>query len=312
MDVIRSLDVRPSPAVPAAVAIGNFDGVHLGHRHILSFLVDQARREELLSLVLTFSPHPGKVTGGGRIQLLQTEPQKLRRIESLEVEAVYLLPFDRKLSRLSPELFIRDIIIQRLNAHVIVVGENFRFGLQRAGTVSVLLDLARKYALTLYPISPLIREGEVVSSSLIRDCIRRGEVEKAQRLLGDPYMIEGRVVAGQNLGRGLGFPTANLDTTNEILPPGVFVTTAKALGRAMPSVTNVGTRPTFGQDRLRIETHILDYTRDLYGSSLSLLFHQKIRAEKRFDSAAELKARIQKDLAVARRYFERHGQPDGT
>ncbi len=312
MDVIRLPDVRPSPAVPAAVAIGNFDGVHLGHQRILSFLVEQARREELLSLALTFSPHPGKVTGGGRIQLLQTESQKLSKIQSLKVEAVYLLPFDRKLARLSPELFVRDIIIESLNAHVIVVGENFRFGRGRAGTLSELRELARKYALTLYPIPPVIQEGEMVSSSLIRDCLRRGEVEKARRFLGTPYVIEGLIVAGQNVGRGLGFPTANLDSRNEILPPGVFVTTAEAFGWAKPSVTNIGIRPTFGQGRLQIETHILDYTRDLYGTSLSLVFHKKIRDEKRFDSAAELKAQIRRDLAAARRYFDRHRLPEGT
>jgi len=306
MKILYSSDDRSGPAEPAAVAIGNFDGVHLGHQRILSVLAQQASEEGLVPLILTFSPHPGKVTGSGKIQLLQTEKQKLEKMERFGVEAVTILAFDKNLALLSAEEFVRSILIDSLNSHVIVVGENFRFGHDRQGNTALLRRLARKYALTVFPVPSLIEEGETVSSSFIRDLTRNGEVARAARLLGEAYEIRGRVIRGQSLGRDLGFPTANLATRNEIVPNGVYVTTATVAGRTHASITNVGTQPTFSRNGIRIETHILDFAQDIYEADISIRFLKKIREELRFGSPDELREQISEDLLETRRYFARH------
>lgn len=306
MKIIRLPSDRTLPAGPAAVAIGNFDGMHLGHQRILSFLAHQASGDALTPVILTFSPHPGKVTGGGRIRLLQTEEQKLDKIDRFGGETVYILPFDQDLARLSAEDFVRDILIERLNCHVIVVGKDFRFGRDREGDTARLCELARRYSLTVYPIPSLQKEGVPVSSSAIRNLIRNGEVARAALLLGEAYEIRGRVVPGQTVGRGLGFPTANLETGNEIVPAGVFVTTAEVSGSIHASVTNIGTRPTFSRAGTRIETHILDFTQDIYGEDISLRFLRKIRDELRFESSDDLREQIRKDLRTTHRYFALH------
>jgi riboflavin kinase/FMN adenylyltransferase len=269
MKIIRLPSDRTLPAGPTAVAIGNFDGMHLGHQLILSFLAHQASGDTLTPVILTFSPHPGKVTGGGRIRLLQTEEQKLDKIDRFG-------------------------------------GEDFRFGRDREGDTARLCELARRYSLTVYPIPSLQKEGVPVSSSAIRDLIRNGEVARAALLLGEAYEIRGRVVPGQTVGRGLGFPTANLETGNEIVPAGVFVTTAEVSGSIHASVTNIGTRPTFSRAGTRIETHILDFTQDIYGEDISLRFLRKIRDELRFESSDDLREQIRKDLRTTRRYFALH------
>lgn len=306
MKMIRSLDSQAAPSGPTAVAIGNFDGVHLGHRRILAFLLERARKDALESLVLTFSPHPGKVTGKGEIRLLQTEEQKLQALKLIGVDSVCLLPFDHGLARLSADDFFRHILVPRLNVHVIVVGDNFRFGRDRSGDTSRLQELGRRYAVTVYPVPPVVIDGKTVSSSLIRDLIREGRVKDAARLLGAPYTLQGRVIRGQTVGRGLGFPTANLDTPNEILPQGVFISLTSVQGRDFPSVTNIGIRPTFSEKARAVETHLLDFSGDIYSQRISLQLLNKIRDEFRFDSPEELQAQIRKDRDEALSYFAAH------
>ena len=308
MEIIRlsSQESMPPSPLPSAVAIGNFDGLHLGHQCILSFLQHRSQEDMLSPQVLTFSPHPGKITGGGRIQLLQTEEQKLRKMEQIGVKSVILLAFDPKFASLSPEKFVSSVLIQRLNTHVIIVGNNFRFGKNRAGNTALLHQLARKYALSVYAVPSLEKDGVRVSSSTIRDLIRLGQVEKASTLLGSFYEIQGRVVPGQTLGRGLGYPTANLDSPNEILPHGVYITSVSLSDQRLTAVTNVGVRPTFQHNQVGIETHILDFAQDIYRRDIRLSFHKKIRNEERFESKDQLKARISLDIAAARRYFTLH------
>jgi riboflavin kinase/FMN adenylyltransferase len=290
--------------MPAATAIGNFDGVHLGHQRILSFLVHRARLDGLVSTVLTFSPHPDKVLGRRGFRLIQTEAQRLEKIRAFGVDAACFCPFDRGLAHESADDFIRSLVIGRLNTHIVVVGENFRFGRNREGDVARLQDLASRLGLTVYPIPSLILQGLTVSSSMIRELLIRGEVDQAGRFLGAPYEIEGRVIRGQNMGRALGFPTANLESSNEILPPGVFVTTALLRGEAHPSVTNVGARPTFSDSATHVETHILDVASDLYGETLVLRFHRRIREVIRFESVDSLRRQIRADMEFARRYLK--------
>jgi len=303
MQVARSFSDLSSLAQSTVVAIGNFDGIHLGHTKIIACLIERAKANRLMSLILTFDPHPGKVTGKGQIQLLQTEDQKLDRLSDLGVDTVFFLPFDTTFALLSSREFFEQIILAKLQAREIIVGSNFRFGKNREGNIETLTNLADGKLPAVHSIPSVTVENEVVSSSLIRNLLLKGDVEKANRFLGVPYEIRGEVIQGRSRGRDLGFPTANLKSKNEILPAGVFLTLADESGQELPSVTNIGTRPTFGHSFTQIETHVLGVDRDFYGKHLKLCFLQKIRDEIRFDSVQALSDQIRSDVLTARRFF---------
>ncbi|NOR14242.1 MAG: bifunctional riboflavin kinase/FAD synthetase [Candidatus Aminicenantes bacterium] len=303
MIVARKFSDLPHFQKSTVVAIGNFDGLHLGHKKIISLLVQKAEENDLVSLVLTFATHPGKVTGKGQIQLLQTEKQKLENLADSGVDAVFLVPFDKAFAQLSSRDFFENIILTKLQAREIIVGNNFRFGKDRKGNVQTLVSLAEDNQLTVHSLPAVTIENQVVSSSVIRRLLLAGEINKANRYLGAPYEISGEVIRGKSRGKGLGFPTANLKTSNEILPAGVFITQVEENGQEFPSVTNIGTRPTFGHTSTQIETHVLDVERDFYGNYIRLRFFQKIRDEIRFDSSQALSYQIQADIQTARHYF---------
>ncbi len=304
MIVARNFSDLPHFQKSTVVAIGNFDGLHLGHKKIISFLLQKAEENNLVSLVLTFAPHPGKVTGKGQIKLLQTEKQKLENLADSGVNAVFLVPFDKAFAQLSSRAFFKNIILAKLQAREIIVGNNFRFGKDREGNIRTLINLAENNQLTVHSLPSVTIEKQVVSSSVIRRLLLAGEIDMANRFLGSPYEISGKVIPGEARGKGLGFPTANLKTSNEILPTGVFITQVEEDGHEFPSVTNIGTRPTFGHTSTQIETHVIDVKRDFYGKHLRLRFFQKIRDEIRFDSSQALFGQIQSDIRVARRYFD--------
>lgn len=304
MKIVRTFSELPRFSQPTAVAIGNFDGVHLGHKKIISFLVQRARASGRTSLVLTFSPHPGKKTGAGKIRLLQTETQKLERLSDLGVEMAFLVPFDRQFALLSSRTFYEKIVLSELRAGEIVVGGDFRFGKNREGSIRTLQELAADGPVKIHAIASVRVDGEVVSSSLIRRLLLAGDIIKANRFLGEPYEIRGEVVKGKAIGKGLGFPTANLKSSNEILPAGVFITLVGDGQKDYPSVTNIGTRPTFGHSSLQIETHALDVDIDFYGKQLQVRFLKKLRDEIHFDSAEALAAQIKSDIHTTRRFFE--------
>ncbi len=304
MIVARNFSELPRFQSSTAVAIGNFDGLHLGHKRIISLLLQKADENNLVSLVLTFTPHPGKVTGRGQIQLLQTEEQKLENLADSGVEAVFLIPFDKAFAQLSSRDFFKHIILSGLQAREIIVGNNFRFGKDREGNLQTLINLAKDNQLTVHSLPSVMKDNQVVSSSMIRRLLLAGDIGKANLFLGAPYEISGEVIPGVSRGKGLGFPTANLKTSNEILPAGVFITQVEETGREFPSVTNIGTRPTFGHTSTQIETHVLDIVRDFYGKHLNLRFFKKIRDEIRFDSSQALAAQIQADIQAAHRYFD--------
>jgi riboflavin kinase / FMN adenylyltransferase len=305
MKVLRGFKDGPAFARATAVAIGNFDGVHLGHQRILSCLVETAGAGGLISLVLTFSPHPERVLEGRPIAMIQTLSQRLDRIRACGVRAVLVASFDPGFADLSPAEFVDRIIVSHLRAKEVVVGENFRFGRSRQGDIDDLRQYGKVRGFGVRRIPAVVRHGQVVSSSLIRRLLEEGKVGRARVLLGRPYEIEGRVVRGAGRGRALGFPTANLRTCNEILPGGVFLTVAASGGRTYPSITNIGHRPTFGGGRLEVESHIFDQRSPLYGRPLCLRFLRKIRTEKEYPDSARLVAQVRKDMAAARDYFER-------
>lgn len=305
MVVYRGLDDPRLRPRPAAVAVGNFDGLHLGHRRILQRLCRLAARRGLRSLVLTFEPHPERALGRESVRMVDTPVQRLDRFRGTCVDAVVVIPFDRAFARLDGPAFVGRVLGEALGAREVVVGRGFRFGRDRRGDTALLRRLGRRAGLGVHGVPPVVLGGVTVSSTLVRRLLGLGRVEEAARLLGRPYEIVGRVVRGERRGRRLGFPTANLDTANEILPQGVFITETRRGGRFFPSVTSIGTNPTFGAHRLSVETLLLDFHGPLYGAEITVRFQRKIRPTRTFGGAEALAAAIGRDVETARAWFGR-------
>jgi riboflavin kinase/FMN adenylyltransferase len=305
MQIIKGIINFPSYPKKTSVAIGNFDGVHLGHQKILRVLTDEAKKKDLLPVVVTFSPHPKKVIGKAPIHMLQSLDQRLREINQFPIYAALLISFDRKLANRTAQDFIENIILKPLRAQEIIVGENFCFGRNREGCTDTLTQLARKLNFDVRSIPPVSVDESVVSSSLIREFLLEGEIEKANILLGRLYEIEGEVIKGKSRGKTLGFPTANIQTTNEITPEGVFLSEVLFEGQGYPSLTNIGLCPTFHQKDRNIETYILNFKADLYGKKIHIRFLKKIRDEINFDSPKALSDQIQKDIKAAEAFFKK-------
>jgi riboflavin kinase/FMN adenylyltransferase len=303
--VFRTTDSIAPPGKGCALAVGNFDGIHRGHRRIIRRLFREAEGRGLPAYLLTFAPHPEKIFGPDRILMIQTLEQRLNSLEALRLEAVAVLTFTRAFAQTGAEAFADRILASALRARIVVVGADFRFGRDRRGDAALLKRLGSERGFETIIVPPLVEDGEAVSSSRVRALLEAGQVDRAARLLGRPYEIEGRVVCGAGRGRTLGFPTANIRTDNEILPRGVFATRLIRAGRAWPSVTNVGCRPTFEDAGVTVETHVLDDTPDLYEASVRLAFLRRLREERAFTDASALAARIRRDAAAARRVFHR-------
>ena len=307
MVVYRGLDDPRLRLRPAALAVGNFDGLHLGHRKILSRLCRLAGRRGLRSLVLTFEPHPERALGRRSVRMIDTPDQRLARLRGTCVGAVVVIPFDADFARLGSAEFVNHVLRDKLGAREIVVGRGFRFGRDRRGDTALLRRLGRRAGFGVHVVPPAVRGGLTVSSTAVRALVSRGRVEEAARLLGRPYEIAGHVVPGRRRGRRLGFPTANLETPNEILPEGVFITETVRGGRIYPSLTSVGTNPTFGPQPLTVETLLLDFRGSLYGAMIAVRFLRKLRPARKFPDAGSLAARIRRDVAEARAWFACRG-----
>ncbi len=305
MQEIKSLKDIPSLPDSCAVAIGNFDGVHLGHRKILQVLIEDAKKNNLFPLLLTFHPHPAKILAKRKIELLQTIEQRLDEIKKSGVQMTVVLFFDHNLSQITAEEFIRTIIVQKLKAKKVIVGDNFRFGKDRDGDVEKLHELASRYGFSIQSIPRVTVQGSVVSSSLIRKLLHKGEIEKANMLLGRPYEIEGTVVRGKSRGKRLGYPTANIHSLNDVAPPGVFVSKVGIDSQIYPSITHVGSKPTFNEKDIMIESYIIDYNDSLYKKKLRVFFLKKIREEIKFETAEALSLQIKNDLEKTLAYFQK-------
>lgn len=308
MNVWNGLSSYPSGTAPACATLGNFDGVHLGHRKIATSVTARAAALGAPSLLVTFEPHPTRVVAPERTpRLLQTRGQKLAALEETGLEGVLFVEFDRSLADLSPDYFVA-LLIEHVPITAVYVGGNFRFGRGRAGDARTLADLGSRHGFDVEAVGARTCDGVVVSSSEIRRAVASGDVDRARKMLGRPFALCGRVVRGEGRGRELSFPTANLAADNELLPAkGVYVTETVHHGARYPGVTNVGVRPTFGDGALSIETHILEYEGELYDATLEVRFLGRIRDELRFDSAAALSDQIGRDLAAAEAYFENCG-----
>lgn len=310
MVVYRGLDATRTLSRHTAVAVGNFDGLHLGHRKILSRLCALARERGLRSLVLTFHPHPERALGRKSVKMIDTLEQRMARFKETCIDAVVVTSFDSSFAGLGCRAFAGEILQDRLRARDVVVGTNFRFGRNRRGDASRLRDLGRELDFGVHVVPPVLLDGRVVSSSAIRSLLDRGLVGQAARLLGRPYEIVGRVVAGRDRGHGLGFPTANLRTESEILPAGVYISETVRKGRARPSVTSIGTNPTFGPGPLSVETHILDRRPCLDGALLAVRLLRRIRPTRRFSGPGPLAAQIGRDVREGLAYFAAHRTSD--
>jgi riboflavin kinase / FMN adenylyltransferase len=286
------------------VALGNFDGVHLGHQEVLRRAVEERRRRGVKVVAATFHPHPRTVVGTGEPPRLLT-PVELRRemLLGYGADEVVVIPFDLDLSRRSPGQFVRDVLVGEIGAEVVVVGENFRFGHRAAGDVRDLERLMREMGGEAISVGVCGagREGEI-SSTRIRALISEGEVSEAAGLLGRPYVLRGEVVVGDQRGRTIGFPTANvLPDPDAVIPArGVYAGFVLVGEERYPACTNVGVAPTFSRAESRVESYLMDFEGDLYGRVVDVSFAKRIREERRFSGVDELTAQIRRDVEEAR------------
>ncbi len=310
MKIYRSLDQAPADFGPSALTIGNFDGVHFGHRRILRRLTSLARERGWKPSALTFDPHPTRVVAPERTPRLMTSPDRRAELMSEEgIEQVLILPFTGALAALSPEEFVARLLVDRLGARAVVVGDNFRFGHRHAGNTRMLGELGRRLGFATEIVAAVARRGRVVSSSGIRELILAGRVSLAARFLERPYALEGEVVGGRGVGSQQTVPTLNLATRAELIPPpGVYVTRTRDRenAREWNSITNVGYRPTFGSSgELSIETFLLDPAPGDAPRRIRVEFLRRLRDERKFETPAALKAQILKDVRTAQSYFRR-------
>jgi riboflavin kinase/FMN adenylyltransferase len=303
MRIARGLPPVPPEPQPSAVALGVFDGVHLGHRAILGTAVTEARQAAMRAVACTFDPHPMDVLQPGRAPLaITTLEERLALIEGCGIDAAVVLPFTRELAGIEPEAFVKDVLLARLGAREIVVGFNHRFGRGARGDVTLLRSLGERLGFRTHIGEPLMVGGVAVSSTEIRSALQRGDIDMAARLLGRPYTLVGTVAHGAGRGRTLGFPTANLAPARPVLvAPGVYARTAEVAGRKERAVVNVGVRPTFGETALAVEAYLLDFEGDVYGHTITRTFVSRIREERRFPSVEALRAQIDADIVEARR-----------
>jgi riboflavin kinase/FMN adenylyltransferase len=306
MILLTDLDGVPALSPPVILTIGNFDGLHRGHKRVLRKVITRAREEGGTSVVVTFEPHPMKVLYPDRAPaLIQTRSQKLDILAHLGIEVLLEVPFTERFGQGSAVDFTR-LLAERLSPKEIYIGEDFRFGHNRAGDISLLQSLQEELGYRASAFPKLRVDGADVSSTRIRQLLLRGEMEQAVHLLGRPYIIEGAVEHGDGRGKGLGFPTANLAIENELVPAyGVYVA-AVDVGEPLllPGVANLGNRPTFGEGAVAVEVHLLRGGRDFYGAKVRVLFFKFLRPERRFESVEKLKEAIAADVKAAQEYFK--------
>jgi len=298
------------------LTIGNFDGVHLGHRSILDTVVARARSLGGESVLFTFDPHPRKILQPERApSLLTTLEQKVELLEASGIDILIVEPFDLEFARTTPENFVREFIHRRIAPREVYVGYDFHFGKDREGSMRLLAETGPKLGFSVTIIPEITVTERSVNSTRIRSLLSAGQVEEARELLGRPFSVRGRVIEGMKRGREMGFPTANLAPENEILPnPGVYVCSVRFLdegdpekGKVYPAVTNLGYRPTFDDQRdLVAESHLLDFSGDLYGRKIDLAFLGLLRAEQKFESVDALRAQIGRDVDSLRDWLEAH------
>lgn len=308
------LDNKTSMEKPCVATIGFFDGVHRGHKYLISHVIDEAEADGLKSMVITFDKHPRQVLQSDYIpEMLSTLDDKLQLLSKTGVDEIVVMHFDVEMASLSAEDFMQKVLKDRLNVKKLVIGYDNRFGHNREEGFDDYVRYGRKIGIEVVHNQALEVQGMNVSSSVVRRLIRSGEVEMAEACLGYPYAITGEVVRGFQEGRKLGFPTANLDTSKsgQMIPaPGVYAVRAclKTDSNLRPGMMNIGTRPTFYGDRLTLETNIFDFDEDIYGKQLTVSFVHRIREERKFDSPEMLAEQLKKDRNMVEEQFKKENE----
>lgn len=308
------IEALEPPSAGATVTIGTFDGVHLGHRALIARTIAEAQQRSTDSVVVTWDRHPlMTLRPEAAPRLLSTSERKLELLEATGIGGVAILPFTEELSHLSPEDFVDQVLVRGLNARAVFVGEGWRFGHKRAGDMDLLQRLGREAGFEAQPVELASGDGDAVSSSRIREAVASGHLNVAHRLLGRPFDVDGMVVGGDKRGADLGFPTANLECDPRLAYParGVYAGKARVGDSWFVAAINVGVNPTFGGDPevtpVRVEAYLLDFEGDLYGQTIRVEFHQRLRDEMRFSSVDDLVAQMHKDVAATRELLEQRG-----
>lgn len=308
MELIRQAAELNRKGRKVCLAIGMFDGVHLGHQQVIRQTILDSRQHHALAVAVTFDRHPNSVVAPERVPpLIYSLDQKIREIRKLGVDAILLLEFTPEFSRQPAEQFIHSLVHDLGEIYSICVGSSFTFGHRRGGNVELLKRMGSESGFMVHGLSAVSLDGRIVSSTRIRDAIRAGNIDAATQMLGRSYSLAGKVVHGDHMGTKLGFPTANLEVTGLLTPPnGVYAAQATFNGELHPAVANIGVRPTLKEPnpRTRVEVHLPGFSGDLYGEDMEIVFLGSIRPEQKFGNLGQLKEQISKDIAAARKFFE--------
>ncbi len=292
--------------LPICVALGNFDGVHLGHRKLIEMTIKTAKENNLRSAIFTFSENPKTVFSGGGVKRIMHDAEKIKMLEDMGIDILFNVPFDENTMTMSPMNFLSDILIDKINMKHLFCGFNFRFGYRGEGDVNFLLKHSKEFGYALNVMSEFRIDDNVVSSSLIRKKITNGDMQSCAELLGRKYRMSGVVVEGNRIGKDIGFPTSNLPIDESLVAPenGVFATYCIYENQKYPSITNIGTKPTIpGEHKKNLETHIFDFDKELYGKAITVEFVHKIREERKFSSLINLSEQIAIDCTEVKKYL---------
>lgn len=309
MEIVNGYKSFKSSAKPIVITIGNFDGVHVGHKAILKEMIKRADELGGIPVVMTFDPHPITVLSPAkRLELISTKASKLKRFEEAGIKIAIVEEFNKKFADLSARKFFEDILLKGLKVEEIFIGYDFNFGRHREGTPDLMKKFGEEFKIPVTIIPPFKVNNEIVSATLIREVLLEGDLIKSQRLLGYPYELQGQVIKGAGRGKGLGYPTANIKTVNQIIPhKGIYITEAILDRKTLQSVTSIGVRPTFKEIKpaLVIEVLIFDFNKEIYGKEITVRFLKRIRDEEEFPSIEELKKAIKKDVSLTKEYFSK-------
>lgn len=303
MIVINSLENLN--ILDTAIALGNFDGVHLGHQEIIKKAVAYSKENKLKSAIFTFSNHPRNLIPGKKeVKNIIYPDEKAKLIEALGVDYFVNIEFTEEIMKMPPEEYVKSILIDALKAKAIFSGFNYRFGYKAEGDTGLLKKLGEKYGFSLFVSNPVIIDNEVVSSTLIRELIKSGDIDECDKFLGRNYAFRGKVVVGNRLGKSIGFPTSNIMIDESMVTPpnGVYITYLKYNGVRYPSITNVGVKPTIGEFKKNMETHIFNFNKELYDKTVEIEFIEMMRPEAKFSSLDELISQIRNDCDKAKVY----------
>ena len=308
MNIIHDLKELEEPLENPVLTIGNFDGVHRGHLALFEKIKERADAMGGVSAVMTFEPHPIKIMKPGNgPPLITLIKQKLNLISNAGIDVIFCIPFTREFASISAQDFVQDLLVDKIGIKEIVVGYDYTFGHERKGDITLLKEMADKLGFKVHVLGPVHIDDTLVSSTSIRNLVQEGRISEARKFLGRDYQITGSVITGANRGgKLLGFPTANLDPMDELIPKrGVYAVTVLLDDKTYKGVTNIGYNPTFGDNALSVETYLLDFSKDIVGKNIRINFIERLRDEKTFGSVNELTDQINKDIQRAREIFKR-------